>query len=94
MIASRRKEVLEKTAEELRKLGSSTILAVPTDLTVAAQVDNLFEQVNKTFGRPADVVLANAGITPQPKLLAEEDVGAWWSYMVSGNFSLELLRKY
>jgi NADP-dependent 3-hydroxy acid dehydrogenase YdfG len=46
--------------QELNK-GATKALAVGADLTVMRDVENLFQEVNKAFGRPADVVIANAG---------------------------------
>lgn len=85
VIASRWKDVLDKTATALNELsqGKTKILAVPTDLLVEKDVMNLFRVVNETFGRPADVVLANAGYVSAVKPLAEEDVSTWWKNYVS-----------
>ena len=83
VIAGRRSEVLEKTAATLHELGNTTVLPVRTDLTVASDVDNLFLQVKKHFGRTADVVVANAGWVSELKPSAEEDVGTWWSVYAS-----------
>lgn len=68
--------------KELNK-GITKILAVSTDLKVECEVENLFQQVNKVFGRPADVVIANAGLLSDLKPMAEESVSTWWSVYVS-----------
>jgi NAD(P)-dependent dehydrogenase (short-subunit alcohol dehydrogenase family) len=68
--------------EKLNKNGATKILAVATDLKVEAQVTNLFQQVNNTFGRAADVVIANAGMLSDSKLLAEDSVANWWNVWV------------
>ena len=84
VIAGRRFELLEETATSIKKISRGTkVLAIKTDLTVEKDVDNLFHQVNKTFGRPADVVLANAGLVSEIKPMVEEDVNTWWSIYVS-----------
>jgi hypothetical protein len=59
------------------------VLAVGADLTVARHVENLFQEVNKAFGRPADVVIANAGQSLPLKPVAEESVSTWWKAYVS-----------
>lgn len=82
VIAGRRVEKLEEVAVEIRKLGNATVLPVRTDLKVASDVDNLFAQVVKTFGRTADVVVANAGWVSDIKPMAQEDVATWWSVHV------------
>jgi NADP-dependent 3-hydroxy acid dehydrogenase YdfG len=65
--------------EELNKNGATKILAVAIDLKAEAQVANLFQQVNNTFGGPADVVIANDGMLSDAKLLAEDSVANWWN---------------
>lgn len=85
MIVGRRKNVLDETAKSLTELsqGKTKVLAVPTDLVVEKEVVNLFQTVNETFGRPADVVLANAGYVSNVKPFAEEEVETWWKNYVS-----------
>lgn len=85
VIAGRRKEKLDETVRSLEELskGTTKILGVQTDLTATRDVENLFQEVNRGFGRPADVVIANAGITPDIKLIAEESISTWWSVYVS-----------
>jgi NADP-dependent 3-hydroxy acid dehydrogenase YdfG len=68
--------------QELNK-GTTKVLAVVTDLTVERDVENLFQEVNKAFGRPADVVIANAGQSLPLKPVAEESVSTWWKVYVS-----------
>ena len=92
IIAGRRQNVLNETAEGLRRLArtlgqSTTVLAVPTDIKIAKQVESLFDEIKKEFGRAADVVIANAGWSSAAKLLAVEDPDAWWNNFVS-NFVL------
>jgi NAD(P)-dependent dehydrogenase (short-subunit alcohol dehydrogenase family) len=84
-ISGRRKEKLDETVRSLEDLntGSTKFLAVRTDVSKEADTTNLFAQVNKTFGRAADVVFANAGVGPPPVPLAEDDVKTWWSTFVS-----------
>ena len=88
VIAGRRKDKLDETIRKLEEvkatLGSTTkLLAVPTDLKVEADVLNLFQEVNKTFGRPADVVIANAGASSDMVPLGEGSVANWWGVLVS-----------
>lgn len=80
VIAGRRKEKLDETVRRLveQNKGTTKILAVLTDITVEREVENLFQEVNNAFGRPADVVIANAGQLSEPKLVAEQPVSAWW----------------
>ncbi|KAJ4366801.1 hypothetical protein N0V83_007326 [Neocucurbitaria cava] len=81
VVAGRRKDKLDETVrstQELNKSGTK-VLAVQTDLKDEHAVANLFQQVNKEFGRPADVVLANAGMLSDIVPLAEESVSNWWA---------------
>ncbi|KAF2464762.1 short chain dehydrogenase-like protein [Lindgomyces ingoldianus] len=80
VIAGRREDVLEKTAKELKALskGATKILAVRTDITKEKDTDNLFAQVKESFGRPAEVVLANAAALSTLQRPHEETVENWW----------------
>ncbi|KAK3109476.1 hypothetical protein LTR53_017243, partial [Teratosphaeriaceae sp. CCFEE 6253] len=81
VLVGRRKEKLDETALALRELGTGTtkILAVPADLTSEREVQNVFKRVQETFGRSADVVLANAGLGGPLKKLAEVETATWWA---------------
>jgi NAD(P)-dependent dehydrogenase (short-subunit alcohol dehydrogenase family) len=85
VISGRRKEKLDESVRSLEALntGSTTFLAVVTDVSKEADTNNLFAQVSKTFGRAADVVFASAGVGPPPVPLAEDNVKTWWSTFVS-----------
>ncbi len=61
-LAARTVEQLEDTAAEVRKLGRKA-LAVPTDVTQAAQVDALVQRTLDEFGH-IDILVNNAGIAP------------------------------
>jgi len=58
--AARTVEQIERTAEEIRKLGRRA-LAVPTDVTKRDQVENAVEQTVSQFGR-IDILVNNAGV--------------------------------
>ena len=60
VIASRNRENLERTAEEIKALGA-TAMAVPTDVTDEAQVLALFAAVMEEFRR-LDILVNNAGV--------------------------------
>ena len=85
MIAGRRKAELDKVAASIEELGtgSTKVLAVGTDLTVYSEVENLFQQVKSHFGRTADVVIANAGMTLPSVLTVEVEPDTWWTPLVS-----------
>jgi len=70
VIASRKIDVLEKTAEELSKGSNQTILPVQCDVTDYASVENLLKTSIDKFGK-VDVLLNNAAgnfISPTEKL--------------------------
>jgi len=92
VIAGRRKDVLDETVRSLESLnkGATKILGVATDITVEQEVENLFQQVNKAFGRPADVVIANAAVAIDLAPVAETKASAWWNVFVSPISSLLL----
>ncbi|KAF2007035.1 short chain dehydrogenase-like protein [Amniculicola lignicola CBS 123094] len=81
VIAGRRNDVLERTLVELEALGGgrTKVLAVQTDISKESDTSNLFEQVKKTFGRPADVVLANAAYCGPLLKPHQESTEQWWS---------------
>jgi NAD(P)-dependent dehydrogenase (short-subunit alcohol dehydrogenase family) len=85
VIAGRRKEVLDETVRSLESFnkGTTKILGIPTDITIEHDVENLFQQVNKAFGRPADVVIANAAVAIDLAPIAETKASAWWNVFVS-----------
>ncbi len=60
VLAGRRREPLEKTAEHAEASGA-TALVVPTDVSVPESVHNLFARTREHFGR-LDVLFNNAGI--------------------------------
>lgn len=86
VIAGRRKEKLAEVAASLDKVnrGSTTILTVAADVKAEGDVVHLFEQVIKTFSRPADVVIANAGTGSDLLPLGEQTVPDWWNTLVGG----------
>ena len=57
------------------------MLAVPTDVTKDADVQNLFAQTIKTFGRCPDVVLSNAGAV-EVGPMGEQGTDVWWGILV------------
>jgi NAD(P)-dependent dehydrogenase (short-subunit alcohol dehydrogenase family) len=59
-VAARTVEQIERTAEEIRKMGRRT-LAVPTDVTKREQVASVVEQTVSLFGR-IDILVNNAGV--------------------------------
>jgi NAD(P)-dependent dehydrogenase (short-subunit alcohol dehydrogenase family) len=59
-VVARTAEQIEKTAEEIRRLGRKA-LAVPADITKRAQVENVVSQTVKQFGK-LDILVNNAGI--------------------------------
>lgn len=83
VVAGRRVEKLEETASRVRNLnqGRTTVLIVQTDLVKAEDVKELFAQTLKTFNRPPDVVLANAGaVSAVP--IEQQSTDDWWNILV------------
>ncbi|MEM6535401.1 MAG: glucose 1-dehydrogenase [Pseudomonadota bacterium] len=62
ILAARRKERLEALAEELRGEGVKA-LAVSMDVTDAASIEAARDAVEAEFGRPADIVVNNSGVS-------------------------------
>ncbi len=76
-LAARRAEPLEKTAEEVRKLGRR-VLALPTDVTKSSQIAKMVQQTLDEFGK-IDVLINNAGLsgTHGPKPIWEISDEEW-----------------
>ncbi len=71
VVASRRLPVLEKVAEEIRALGRRS-LAVRTDVSQKADVDNMVQRVMDEFGA-IDILVNDAGIVVPCSLLETEE---------------------
>lgn len=63
-LASRDKKSLDEAADEIRKHSSVKILAVPTDVTIQDNLENLVDKTIKEFGK-IDILINNAGISSQ-----------------------------
>jgi 3-oxoacyl-[acyl-carrier protein] reductase len=73
-ICGRRQEMLDRTAAELRKLGTDA-LAVAADMSKAADVERFMKAVIGRFGR-IDILVNNAGTSARGRFL-EVDDEAW-----------------
>ena len=74
-LAGRRLDALEETAALASSSGERT-LVVPTDITDAASVSDLFNRTVSAFGR-VDVLFNNAGIGARPAPMEELDIEEW-----------------
>ncbi|MEM7016406.1 MAG: SDR family NAD(P)-dependent oxidoreductase [Pseudomonadota bacterium] len=74
VVAGRTQEKLDAIVDEIQS-GGGTAMAVATDVTDPAQVDNMVEQTKAQFGR-VDIMVNNAGgamfVKPPEKLKPEE----------------------
>jgi NAD(P)-dependent dehydrogenase (short-subunit alcohol dehydrogenase family) len=75
VLAGRRSEMLEHTLTEA-EIDRSRALVVPTDVSDAASVHDLFEKTKKTFGR-LDLLFNNAGTGAAPISLEDLPVEEW-----------------
>ena len=60
-ICGRRKDLLYQTAQELEKNGAQ-VLAIPTDVTIRADVDHMVSKVVEEWGK-IDILVNNAGVS-------------------------------
>jgi NAD(P)-dependent dehydrogenase (short-subunit alcohol dehydrogenase family) len=81
VMAGRRREALEKAAEEI----GGTPLLVPTDVADPSSVKALFSQVKDTFGR-LDLLVNNAGIGA-PSVPLEDLTLEQWQSVVDTNLT-------
>ena len=81
VVASRKLANLEKVAEEVTILGKRS-LAIQTDISRKADVDNLVQRVMDEFG-VIDILVNNAGVLAKVNLLesTEDD----WDYVIDTN---------
>lgn len=83
-IGARGAQVLEKTAQEIQQTTRSRVLAVPTDVTKAEDVEAIVAATVREFGR-IDILVNNAGGPPAGKFASFGD--AHWQ----AAFELNLL---
>ena len=75
VLAGRRQDKLEETAQEGHAIGAKT-LVVPTDVSDPTAVKTLFARTKDTFGR-LDVLFNNAGIGAPPMPLEDLPLETW-----------------
>jgi NAD(P)-dependent dehydrogenase (short-subunit alcohol dehydrogenase family) len=75
VLAGRRKDKLEETANEGKATGAKT-LVVPTDVSDPAAIAALFRKVKETFGR-LDLLFNNAGIGAPPVPIEDLPYDTW-----------------
>jgi 7-alpha-hydroxysteroid dehydrogenase len=91
VLAARRRPVLEEVAREVEARGRRA-LVVPTDVTVAAQLDALVDAALGAFAR-LDVVVNNAGGAPPRIALETDDQMFEEAYHFNVTAALHLSRK-
>jgi 3-oxoacyl-[acyl-carrier protein] reductase len=74
-ICARRKDVLEATADEIRRESGRTVLAIPADLTRREDAERFVHGAARQFGR-LDILVNNAGSAPGG-VLESLDEDAW-----------------
>lgn len=82
VVAGRRLNNLQEVVEELSSYKETKVLALKTDITLDKDVKNMFDKVQSVFGRPADVVLANAGVPESENKIGNQDTVEWWNRYV------------
>ena len=90
VISSRRADVLEATADELRSSGAE-VLAVPGDVTDEAVPAALVAATIERFGR-LDVLVANAGGPPAGRALDVDDEQLFAAFEANMVTSVRLIR--
>ncbi|KUJ23630.1 NAD(P)-binding protein [Mollisia scopiformis] len=90
VITARGAPALEKVASELKaKFPATKVLAVKGDIVSNEDIKHLFSAVQETFGRPADVLLNNAGFLDDDRLIGETPADVWWK-----NFEINIKGAY
>ena len=75
-LAGRRESQLQETAQLATEEGRGEALAIPTDVTIAEEVQNLFAKTKDRFGR-LDLLFNNAGIFVPSVSLEEMPIDDW-----------------
>lgn len=75
VIAARSPADLSAAERAIRDETGAHVVAIPCDMAVAADIENLVRETVGTFGR-IDIVVANAG-GPPPGLFEQQDDAAW-----------------
>ena len=87
-LAARRLEPLERTAAEIKALGRGAV-AIPTDITVSQQVNDMVARAIAEFGK-IDVLVNNAGIVREhqnQRLPIEELTDEQWRRGIDTNLT-------
>ncbi|ATZ57945.1 hypothetical protein BCIN_15g04480 [Botrytis cinerea B05.10] len=78
VLAARRVPPIDSLIEKLQPISPKTkFLSVKVDIANEEDVKNLYETVQKEFGRPADVLLNNAGFM-EYGMIGETEPSVWW----------------
>ncbi|TGO22892.1 hypothetical protein BPAE_0151g00200 [Botrytis paeoniae] len=78
VLAARRVPPIDSLIEKLQPISPETkFLSVKVDIANEEDVKNLYEMVQKEFGRHADVLLNNAGYMSNG-MIGEAEPSAWW----------------
>ena len=85
VLAGRRVDALEETIT-LSGVPAAQALAVSTDVTDQASVQNLFARTKQAFGR-VDVLFNNAGVTAPGGIMLEDLTLAQWQAVVDTNLT-------
>ncbi|MFB9949053.1 SDR family oxidoreductase [Rhizobium puerariae] len=83
-MTGRRREVLEEAAAEWKE-HADRILVAPADISVPADVERLFSEVRKRFGR-LDLLVNNAGMSA-PAVHIEDVPFETWNAVVGANLT-------
>lgn len=75
MIGARNGEALERTADEIWRLGKGRVMAVPVDVNKPADTENIVAATAEAFGR-IDILVNNAGGPPFGKFESFDET-AW-----------------
>lgn len=89
VITGRRLKNLEVVAAELKSINKDiTVLSIQADISVEEDAVKLYTEVQKTFGRSADVLLNNAGYLADDADIGSMSVNDWWKGLVSSVYRL------
>jgi len=76
-ITGRKEDPLQTVKSDVEKSSKTKIHVFVGDVTDEAAINGAFKSIKQTIG-PIDILVANAGFLPEPKLVAESDITDWW----------------
>jgi NAD(P)-dependent dehydrogenase (short-subunit alcohol dehydrogenase family) len=77
VISGRKEGPLQTVKSDVENSSKTKIHVFVCDITDETAINNAFKSVKQNVG-PIDILVANAGFLPEPKLVADSSLDDWW----------------